>query len=58
MQVYVLRTDTIVLGVYAEEKAAKTHGRNFTRTHREMFPETPDRIVHLERHEVIGGTAQ
>ena len=58
LYVHVLRTDQIVFGVFAEEEAAKVHRENFTRTHREMFPEEPDRKVHLERHEVIGGTAK
>ena len=48
MQAYVLRTDTLVIGVYAEEKAAKAHGGHFTRNSqrdvpRDARPDSPPR---------------
>ena len=57
LYVQVLRTDQVVLGVFAEEAAALAADASFTRDHSKMFPTHDVPKVHLGRYVVIGGTA-
>ena len=56
LYVHVLRTDAVMLGVFAEEEAALASEANFAMIHRKMFPTRDVPKVHLDRHVVIGGT--
>ena len=58
LYVYVLRTENLVIGVYAEKQAALAADESFTTTHSKLFPQEPVRKVYLDRHVVIGGTAK
>ena len=58
MYVYVLRTDQVVLGVFAESTEAIASKENFAMIHSKMFPQREVPKVHLDLHVVIGGTTQ
>ena len=58
LYVHVLRTDHLMLGVFAEEFTALDAGADFIRNNREIFPDRAVPKVHLDRHVVIGGTAK
>ena len=58
LYVHVLRTDAVVIGVFAEEEAALAADANFTMIHSKIFPDRAVPNVDLDRHVVIGGTAK
>ena len=57
--VYILRREgtATMLGVFAEEQAARASEANFLMIHGKMFPALEKPTCSVERHEVIGGFA-
>ena len=53
MIVYVLRTDNSVVGVFVDKEAAVAHGKHFTMTHSQLFPEQPARKCYVDEQVLL-----